>query len=403
MSNSRIIAWTIWGIASIFYAYQYILRVMPNIMLDEIMLQFNFTAVTFGQFSGIYYIGYSLMHLPIGIMLDRYGPRNVMTTCILMTVIGLLPIMFAEHWLYPIIGRALIGIGSSAAILGTFKIIRLTFKEAHFTRMLSFSVTIGLLGAIYGGAPVSYMSKMLGYQSVVQIFAIMGIGLAVLTYLIVPNINNTHQTSILIDLKHVFGNAKVIWLCILAGLMVGPLEGFSDVWGTAFFKHVYEFDNTLAASLPSLLFIGMCFGGPILSFISEKSKNYLGTITSAAFVMSLIFIILLLNIMTVSTISISLIIVGICCAYQILAIYKASTYVKEEVAGLTTAIANMIIMIFGYGFHSVIGLVIKLMGGTATKSAFIGGISVIPITLMISVIGLTILMYNDRSSITKKA
>jgi hypothetical protein len=147
----------------------------------------------------------------------------------------------------------------------------------------------------------------------------------------------------------------------------------------------------------------MCFGGPILSFISEKSKNYLGTITSAAFVMSLIFIILLLNIMTVSTISISLIIVGICCAYQILAIYKASTYVKEEVAGLTTAIANMIIMIFGYGFHSVIGLVIKLMGGTATKSAFIGGISVIPITLTISVIGLTILMYNDRSSVIKKA
>lgn len=401
MSTSRIIAWTVWITASIFYAYQYVLRVMPNIMLDDIMLQFNFTAATFGQFSGIYYIGYSLMHLPIGIMLDRYGPRKVMTACILMTVIGLLPLIFAESWMYPIIGRALIGIGSSAAILGTFKIIRMTFKEAHFTRMLSFSVTIGLLGAMYGGAPVSYMCETLGYQKVVEIFAIIGVGLALLTYLIVPNITAEHTTSIRADLKQVFGNSKVIWLCSLAGLMVGPLEGFSDVWGTAFFKNVYGFDNTIAASLPSMIFIGMCFGGPILSFISERTGNYLGTITGTAIIMAVIFIAMILGNMATSHISIGLIIVGICCAYQILAIYKASTYVEEQVAGLTTAVANMIIMIFGYGFHSVIGFVIKAMGGPGTQNAFIAGISVIPITLIISLIGLSILMLNDRRTISK--
>src|SRR5205085_4252833 len=113
MSSSRMVAWTIWIIASIFYAYQYILRVMPNIMLDDIMQQFHIDAATFGQFSGIYYIGYSLMHLPIGIMLDRFGPRKVMTGCILLAVAGLLPLIFADHWLFPIAGRLLIGMGSS--------------------------------------------------------------------------------------------------------------------------------------------------------------------------------------------------------------------------------------------------------------------------------------------------
>ena len=49
---------------------------MPNIMLDDIMQQFQIDAATFGQFSGVYYIGYSLMHLPIGIMLDRFGPEK---------------------------------------------------------------------------------------------------------------------------------------------------------------------------------------------------------------------------------------------------------------------------------------------------------------------------------------
>src|SRR3984893_15238177 len=118
MTVSRTMAWTIWMMASIFYAYQYILRVMPNIMLDDIMQQFHIDAAVFGQFSGVYYIGYSLMHLPIGMMLDRFGPRKIMTACILLTVVGLMPLIFADHWIYPILGRFLIGLGSSAAILG---------------------------------------------------------------------------------------------------------------------------------------------------------------------------------------------------------------------------------------------------------------------------------------------
>lgn len=398
MSKSRFIAWTVWIVASVFYAYQYILRVMPNIMLNDIMTQFNLDATTFGQFSGVYYIGYSLMHLPIGIMLDRYGPRKVMSGCILMTVIGLTPLLFAEDWVYPIIGRTLIGIGSSAAILGTFKIIRLTFKEAHFTRMLSFSVTIGLLGAIYGGAPVSYMTETLGYQTVIQIFAAVGGGLAILTYMIVPDIQEAHATSVRQDLKQVLGNGKVISLCIFAGLMVGPLEGFSDVWGSAFFKNVYGFDNTLSASLPSMIFIGMCFGGPILSFISEKTRSYLGVIIGTAIIMMTVFVIMTISKTNVILLSFNLIIVGVCCAYQILAIYKASTYVSDQVAGLTTAVANMIIMIFGYGFHSTIGFVINATGGIADSSAFTYGVGVIPVTLFISIIGVTILMIRERKS-----
>src|SRR3984885_10848525 len=195
-SNSRMVALMIWMIASIFYAYQYILRVMPSIMLGDIMQQFNINAATFGQFSGIYYIGYSLMHLPMGIMLDRYGPRKIMTISILLSVIGLLPILFAEHWIYPIIGRALIGIGSSAAILGVFKIVRMAFSEAHFTRMLSLSVTIGLIGAIYGGGPLSYMTETLGYQTMIEIFALIGIILGLTTYFIIPNIQQTSSNSV---------------------------------------------------------------------------------------------------------------------------------------------------------------------------------------------------------------
>lgn len=402
--NSRTMAWTVWIIASVFYAYQYILRVMPNIMLNDIMDQFSMNPATFGQFSGIYYIGYSFLHLPVGILLDRFGPKKVMTGCILLTVIGLLPLLFAEHSAYPILGRFLIGVGSSAAILGVFKIVRMTFSAERFPRMLSLSVTIGLLGAIYGGGPVSYLLGQLGYQAVVQIFAVMGIALAAVTYWIVPNETAPAESrSVIADIKEVISHKRVMLSCLFAGFMVGTLEGFADVWGTVFLKQVYGFDSTLAASLPAMIYIGMCFGSPVLSFIADQMKSYLGTVIGAGVVMATAFGVMLMWQMPTTLLSVNLFVMGICCAYQILAIYQASTYVRVEVAGLTTAMANMIIMLFGYAFHAAIGGIVSVSGGTASSPALLSGLAVIPVALCIGLAGFIWVMSGERAQDPVKA
>lgn len=388
----KLVAWFMWLNASIFYSYQYILRVMPNIIFEDVINAFNIDVVKFSQFSGIYYIGYSLAHLPLGILLDRIGPKKVMSICIILTLIGLLPLTYSDNFLFCILGRLLIGIGSSAAILGTFKIIRICFEEKRFTRMLSISVTIGLLGAIYGGAPVKLMLNEFGLETVINIFALIGLCLALITYLIVPNIQTANKSSIINDLTQVLTNKKVMLICIFAGLMVGPLEGFADVWGTAFLKTVYNFDEITSSSLPSLIFLGMCFGAPVISLIAEKSGQYLYTIIGSGILMALSFILLIAGI-NIHMITISFIIVGICSAYQIIAIYLASTYVKENIVALTTAMANMIIMIFGYGFHTIIGLIIDYSGGKNNTEAFINGIAIIPIAMVISCIGYGIYKY----------
>lgn len=402
MSNSKKMAsrisWLVWMIASLFYSYQYILRVMPSIMLEDIMDQFHIGAAAFGQFTGVYYIGYALAQLPLGMMLDRFGSRKVMTGSILMTVVGLLPLMFAEHWIYPILGRVLIGIGSSAAILGVFQIVRMTFSETRFPRMVSYSVMIGLIGAIYGGGPVSFMREEFGYSFVLQSFVGLGLLLAAITYWIVPDEKQVEEKgSLLSNVKEVFGNAKVIWCCIFAGLMVGPLEGFADVWGTAFLKQVYGLDSAIAASLPSMIFIGMCFGAPILNTLAEKMGNFLAAIIGAGVIMTAAFLVLLAWPMETGSLTVNFVLIGICSAYQILAIYKASTYVRPQVAGLATAVANMIIMGFGYAFHTAMSSIIDAGGGAQNSLALTYGVVVLPVALAVGTIGFTVLFVMDKA------
>ena len=108
--------------------------------------------------------------------------------------------------------------------------------------------------------------------------------------------------------------------------------------------------------------------------------------------MTVCFSLLLAFQLSSTVVSVIFFVIGLACAYQILAIYNASTYVGEHVAGLTTALANMIIMIFGYAFHSVMGTVINLLGGPSNQEALIYGVSVIPIALAFGSLGYLFLL-----------
>jgi hypothetical protein len=91
--------------------------------------------------------------------------------------------------------------------------------------------------------------------------------------------------------------------------------------------------------------------------------------------------------------------VGVACAYQIIAIYVASTYVRERHVSITTALANMIIMTFGYFFHTVIGIMMgdHQSGGNFSHEQYQYGLSIIPICLFIAAIGFMIQLKRNKA------
>lgn len=225
-----------------------------------------------------------------------------------------------------------------------------------------------------------------------------GLILAVCTYAIIPDLKEPHKTRILADIQRVITHKKVMILCLLAGLMVGPLEGFADVWGGTFLQQIYGLSHERASYTTSMIFLGMCFGAPFLSFIAARRGNYLAVISGAGAVMFICFMAIITGCLNPFSLVLSFIAIGVCCAYQILAIYKASTHVPEQIAGLTTAVANMIIMSFGYAFHSVIGMLIQALGGANAPHALIYGVSIIPASLGLATLGFLMLLYYERSA-----
>ena len=75
LKQSPKLGWFICALGAIFYAYEYLLRIAPSAMEDSLRLHFNLTATGFGFLSAVYYYAYVPMQLPVGILMDRYGPK----------------------------------------------------------------------------------------------------------------------------------------------------------------------------------------------------------------------------------------------------------------------------------------------------------------------------------------
>lgn len=400
--NIMILAWLSWFIVALFYGYQYILRVMPAVIMEKVSKDFALNPESFGDYQSIYYLGYTLAHIPLGILLDRVSSKIIISFCILLTIIGSLPLIFDVSWSLVLAGRFLVGAGSACAILSAFKLCRTAFTST-FSLMIGLLATIGVIGAIFGGAPISFLVNTVGYDN--MLLFVMGIGFAifVLAVLLLPNkkgeerfigisakedaknpeiekinadVCNTANTAlgksgikgICNDLLCMFSNVRFFIIVLAGGLMMGPLEGFADAWSVTFFETVYRFNIDAASYVPSVIFFGFAVGAPIIGYFSDKSgAHYLILLICGLVSATVLFIFINawmdftipifsfnLNILYVL-----LFFLGFVATYQIILIDKALHFLPLHLAALGSAVINMLLMFFGSIFHKILGYTIN--------------------------------------------
>lgn len=398
--KSKIITFMVWLSITMFYCYQYILRILPNLAMPDIMSKYGIGASEFGSFAGIYYIGYIIVHIPVGILLSRFGGKLILPVFILLTSLGLVPMAYFDNWNGVLMGRMLTGIGSSAAIVGALQIFRVIYPDS-FTRMVGIMAFFSLITAIYSGTPLANILKSIGLGASLNILIWSGIILAIVTYVLMPgSAGETSHTSIGSDIKSILFNYKLLMTSIFAGLMVGPVEGFADGWGSAFLREVYGMSKSAGDSTTLAILLGMCAGFIILPYVADKTRYYFGTTIFSGLVMTACFIYMLGGSANHASLYYVCIVIGIFCAYQVVIISRISTFVSEERSGLAAAVANMIIMAFGWVFHNSIGFVLDrhwegiVIDGVKKYSseAFINSISLIPIASFVAITGLTLIV-----------
>lgn len=274
--------------------YKYAIEVSPSVMTSHLMGEFNIDGAQLGNLAACYFYAYLLMQIPAGLLVDRFGPRRV--TTIAIAICGLGTILFASSNILFLAqaGRFLSGLGAAFAALNCLKLTANWFPANRFAVMAGLMMTLGMLGAVGGQAPLSAFINALGWRDALFAIGVAGAIFSVVFWLVVRDHSKHHihinlspsGSSLWESCKAVFTSKQSWLLSIYSGLAFAPITAFGGLWGVPFISEAFELSKTQSANITSLLFIGFAIGAPLWGWFSDfignrKKIMYVGTALSA--------------------------------------------------------------------------------------------------------------------------
>jgi sugar phosphate permease len=289
-------------VATLFYLYEFVLRVAPSSMFSYLMTDFHIQATELGLLTSVYFISYSLLQVPIGALTDRFGPRRLLTFAILLCAFSTLLFAKTTDYFWVCVARFFIGAGSAFAFISCMKIITIWFGARWFPLLTGITLTIGTLGAVAGEIPISFALGIssITWRGLMEFLGYVGLGIAVLAWLLIKdrNAHNPHPSydnvRFWASLRGV-AKSKQNWIIALYGFMVtAPTDAFGGLWGVPFLVQAHGFSREAAATACAMTFVGIATGSPILGWLSTYWENrrrvmWVGSLGSLIAISTLIY------------------------------------------------------------------------------------------------------------------
>ena len=363
-NRSQLIAWLICGLGAIYYSYEYFLRISPSVMETQLRVHFNLSAAGFGFLSAFYYYAYVPMQLPVGVLMDRFGPRRLLAAACFMCVVG--TFMFSGTMIFAVsaLGRFLVGLGSAFAFVGVLKLATIWLPEDKLALVAGLAAALGTIGAMIGDNLLGYMVVGIGWQQTVNFTGLFGAILLIFLWFGIRDHKHDKKPGGSIDgfkknmqdLSLIVRN-KQVWLNGLYGCLVYlPTTVFAELWGIPYLRHARELTETNAQFANSLLFLGFTFGAPLMGFISDKLRRRKPPMLIGATVAACIMMVILyfpdLNLTMLYVLMFAL---GLFYSSQAIVFAVGRELCPKEAAGTAIATTNMIVMLGAMFFQPLVG------------------------------------------------
>ena len=277
--KNAFLPWLVWGLGCLFYFYEFLLQVSPGVMSNELMRDFSLTSQTLGILSGIYFYSYTPMQIPGGVLMDRFGPHRLLTMATAICAISTLAFGMTDNFFTACIARLMIGFGSAFAAVGAMKLAANWFPAQRFAFLTGLMVTIGMLGAIGGEAPLAILIESFGWRNSMEILGIAGLGIALLLLLVAKDspkntceiaTNQSHEARLIPSLLMLIKNKQLWLVATYGGLMYMSTPVFCGLWGVPFMMLKMHLSKSVAANYISLVFIGWAIAGPLWGIFSNR-------------------------------------------------------------------------------------------------------------------------------------
>lgn len=280
------------GLGSLFYIYEFFIRVIPSVITNELMHEFSLNASMLGFISSLFYYAYTAMQIPSGLMCDRFGPKRLLIVGLFGC--GLATIFFGStHSAASIsVARFISGAMSAFAFICPLVLTSNWFPSQYFALIAGIIQTMGCLGAIFGGGPLAVLVNQYGWRTTLSYAGLIGIALSCLVLFFLKNKPKDEETQLWLKAchAHTLGDdhritnewqrlCKIItkkqnWIIGMIGFCCwGPIAVFAELWGVQSITHMYQLSNQSAATHLLWVWVSIGIMSPIIGWWSDYIKS----------------------------------------------------------------------------------------------------------------------------------
>lgn len=251
------------------YFLSYLYRSVNAVIAGRLTADLGLEPGALGVLTAAYFLAFALFQLPLGVLLDRFGPRRVQAALLLVAAAGALVFSQAAGESGLILGRALIGLGVAGGLMGALKAITLWFPQARWPFVNGCFLAMGGLGAIAATAPVEWALGFTDWRGLFLGLAAATLLVAALIFLIVPERRDAPAAGglgeAIAGLRHVYADGLFWSVAPLVMTTIGTAMALQSLWAGPWLAHVAGLpDGGVAARLlvmAAALTVGFVIGG----------------------------------------------------------------------------------------------------------------------------------------------
>jgi MFS family permease len=278
------------------YYFSYFFRTVNAVIWPDLVRDIGVDANRLGLLTSAYFLAFAAFQLPLGVLLDRFGPRRVNAGLLLVAACGALVFGTSTTLAGLIAGRALIGLGVSGCLMSSMKAFTLWFPMSRFATLSGWLLAAGGLGALSASAPVEALLRFTIWRGVFDGLAALTFATAMLVFFVVPERDPGSGRPTLRQLAAGFGTIyrdRVFWR--VAGVSMTGHAAFlatQGLWVAPWLRDVAGFDRPTVAAVLFAMAILTTVGFASTGTVSDALAKHgvapltifkLGAVASALF------------------------------------------------------------------------------------------------------------------------
>ena len=257
---------TIFLVFAFGYYISNLLRAITATISPELVSEFNLSAGNLGLLGGGYFLGFASVQIPLGYLLDKSGPKKIVSYFLLIAIVGMISFSLSQNFTSLLLSRILIGVGVGACLMGPLTAYRVWFQDETQQRASSWMLMTGAIGMLSSSLPVQFFLPIIGWRLIFVILAILTIFCIVLIVIFIPNWNKANVQNTPDDngsLKEVWQNKLFKSLVPMGIFNYGGLFAVQTLWAGPWMVKVSGYTPEESANGLFIIYLSL-----LLSFLT---------------------------------------------------------------------------------------------------------------------------------------